>query len=415
MKVKVGVVGAGTIGHRVVTYVSRQKDMEIEGVSKVSTEDAYETTKHLLKNGIKIYPAARNGKEGLKKALENFREYFEKIKNKEKIYEDAKDLIPGTIEDLIDVSDVIVDTSDGKINEKQTVAEYNKQNFYVPYNEKNHKKIKVVFQGGEKANIANVSFNAAVSYDKAIEVGNSDEPYVRQVSCNTTALSRILYVILSRYTINRIYATIVRRATDPGEEKKTILNNIQFGELLPSHHGPDVLEVFKNFDKPAHLLNKQILTSAIVVPTDQMHAHDLTITFPINEQYGIKNYPSKNDFVDLCKDSILKNRIMLVERTINTSREREIMRRKERIKTISGKYIGVEGDIFPVVIGLNSYNVVLKEDVNRAYLKIHAAVHQESIVIPDTIDAIRALMYNKLKILRDESIEITDKSLGLNE
>jgi len=418
MKVKVGVIGTGTIGHRIVAYVQRQKDMEIAGVSKITADDRFNTTKELWKAGIPIYPSSPNGKEGLDTSISAFKSYFNKIKDKEKL-DSKKDLIPGSIEDLLDVCDVIVDCSDGEINGK-SVPEYNKENFYIPYNTKSNKRLKVIFQGGENAKIGKISFNASVNYNEAVEIGKSEEPYIRQVSCNTTALSRILYVILTNYTMNRMYVVIVRRSTDPGEEKRNILNSVHMGDTLPSHHGPDVMEVFKNFKNFDRMLDKQILTSSIKVTTDQMHAHDVTMTFPIGAPFTEDNYPTKEDFIEICKKSVIKNRIKLVDRTIDTSTEREIARRSERIRSIitSGRTYNNCGDIFQVIVGLNSYAVILRETVYKnkwAHIKLHLGVHQEAIVIPDTIDAIRALSYSKLGVSMEESIKMTDESLGLNE
>ncbi|PKP55164.1 MAG: hypothetical protein CVT89_09245 [Candidatus Altiarchaeales archaeon HGW-Altiarchaeales-2] len=134
-KIKVGVIGTGTIGHRVIAYGARQKDMEICGVSKTTPDDVYNTTAMLWKSGIPVYASSRIGKDGLSKSLEDFRTYFNKVKDKEKIYGDANELVPGNIADLIDESDVIVDSSAGTIN-KMSVPEYNKKEFYIPHNER---------------------------------------------------------------------------------------------------------------------------------------------------------------------------------------------------------------------------------------------------------------------------------------
>jgi len=414
-KIKVGVIGTGTIGHRVIAYGSRQKDMEIVGVSKATAKDPYDSTLMLWKCGIPVYPSSKTGKEGLKRSVEEFKDYFNKIKAKEKIQKDINELIPGTIEDLVEECDVIVDCSAGKIN-NMSVPEYNKKEFYIPHNERSNKKVKVIFQGGEKSNIGKISFNAAVNYDKAIEVGRSDEPYIRQVSCNTTALARILYVFLENYVINRVYVVIVRRSTDPGEESKNILNDIYLGEQLPSHHGPDVEDVFKDYKNFKNLLDKQILTSAIKVTTDQMHAHDITLTFPVSPPYSEENFPTKERFIEIVKNSVLKNRISLDENMIHTSRLREYARRKERMLNMQNKIFPTCGDIFAVTVGLNSFAYIRRTTIygNKwVHLKLQTAVHQEAIVIPDTIDAIRALSYDKLHVSRDESIRMTDESLGL--
>lgn len=417
MKIKVGIVGTGTIGHRVVAYAGRQKDMEVVGVSKVTAEDSYGITKEIWRAGIPIYSASRGGKSGLKESVSAFKSYFDKIKDKERL-DLKKDLVPGSIEDLLDVCDVIVDCSDGEINGK-SISEFNKENFYVPHNLKANKKLKVIFQGGEDANIGKISFNTSVNYDEAVEVGNSEEPYIRQVSCNTTALSRLLYVVLMNYTMNRMYVVIVRRSTDPGEEKRNILNSVHMGDSLPSHHGPDVMEVFKNFKNFDHMLDKQIITSAIKVTTDQMHAHDVTMTFPVGKPFSKDNYPTKEDFINICKNSVIKNRIILLERPIDTSTEREIARRAERMGSMKSREIrcGNCGDIFQLLASLKSYAIIQRKTVygnEWVHVKLHLGVHQESIVMPDTIDAIRALSYGKLGVSMEESIKMTDESLGMD-
>ncbi|PKP56710.1 MAG: hypothetical protein CVT89_05770, partial [Candidatus Altiarchaeales archaeon HGW-Altiarchaeales-2] len=102
----------------------------------------------------------------------------------------------------------------------------------------------------------------------------------------------------------------------------------------------------------------------------------------------------------------------------HTSRLREFARRKERMLYMKAQIFPNCGDMFAVTAGLNSFAFIRRTTVygdKWIHLKLQTAVHQEAIVIPDTIDAIRALCYDKLQVSRDESIKMTDESLGMNE
>ncbi|ODS35647.1 MAG: hypothetical protein A7315_05420 [Candidatus Altiarchaeales archaeon WOR_SM1_79] len=434
-KIKVGVVGPGTIGHRVITYVNRQPDMEIAAVSKASTHDYYETTKHVLALGIPIYPAPKKAGDE-KAAVKEFRDYFTELRNKQSlknIEATPDDMVPGPIADMLDVCDVIVDCSGGRIGIK-TIAEMNKERYYVPYNTSNPpKKIKVIFQGGESKDMGKLSFNTSVNYHRAVDVGRSDEPYIRQVSCNTTALSRLLYLIRTNYIINRLYAVIVQRSSDPGQMTRFVLNDVHMGDKMPSHHGPDVECVFDcvddDFADSVNLLKSKItdddirekistptiLTGAIKVTTDQMHAQDLTLTFPVSLPFPKDNYPeNEEEFHKILEASIIRNRFKFIDHPLDTSCEREAARRVERMH---GQQCNC-GDIFEVVMGMYTFQPekrITPFGNEWVHLKMHIGVHQEAIVIPEIIDGIRALSYDVLKKSKEESIKTTDKSLGLRD
>jgi len=89
----------------------------------------------------------------------------------------------GLAEDCFKKSDVIIDCTPAKTGVT-----------YKPMYEKMGKK--VIFQGGEKKEVAEMSFTAQVNYDKA-----RGKQFVRVVSCNTTGLTRTLWAIHSAFTI----------------------------------------------------------------------------------------------------------------------------------------------------------------------------------------------------------------------
>ncbi|MDK2783344.1 MAG: glyceraldehyde-3-phosphate dehydrogenase, partial [Thermococcaceae archaeon] len=116
-KVKVGINGYGTIGKRVAYAVSKQDDMELIGVTKTKPDFEAYRAKEL---GIPVYAASSE-----------FLPRFEK----------AGFEVAGTLEDLLEKVDVIVDATPGGMGEKNK-ALYEKAG------------VKAIFQGGEKAEIA---------------------------------------------------------------------------------------------------------------------------------------------------------------------------------------------------------------------------------------------------------------------
>jgi len=63
----------------------------------------------------------------------------------------------------------------------------------------------------------------------------------RVVSCNTTALVRVLGAFHQRNLIKRARTVILRRATDTWESHKNgIINTVIPEAKVPSHQGPDV-------------------------------------------------------------------------------------------------------------------------------------------------------------------------------
>ena len=335
-KVKVAVNGYGTIGKRVADAVSLQGDMKLIGVTK--TKPDFEA-RIAVKKGYKLYAA---------------------IPDRVEVFERAGLSVEGTIDDLLEKADIVIDCSPGKIGAE------NKQKYEKAG-------VKAIFQGGEKAEVAEVSFNALACYDRAV-----GKNYVRVVSCNTTGLTRTLYIIKENFGIKKVRATMIRRVVDPKEDKKGLVNGIMPNPVsLPSHHGPDVQTV----------LDVDITTVAFKVPTTLMHVHSLNIV------------PEKEPKVDEIVDAFEKEpRILLFSENEGFTSTTKIIEWSREIRT---RY-----DIFENCIWKDSISVVDGE------IYLTQAIHQEAIVIPENIDAIRAMF--ELKD-RDESMKLTNKSLGIGE
>ena len=220
-----------------------------------------------------------------------------------------------------------------------------------------------------------ISFVAQCNYNEAL---NKD--YARVVSCNTTGLCRTLHAVNQKYGITSVHATMIRRGADPGDIYHGPINAIVPVLEMPSHHGPDVQSV---------LHNVEIFTTALSVSSTLMHLHTLTV--------DLKKKTNVDDVVEMFNNT---TRVRIVRNAEHLRSTAEIMEFARDIGRLRGDM--PEICVWQEAIGIttNSHNKLL-------YMQ---AVHQESDVIPENIDCIRAVMGFKDG---DKSIEMTNKTFGI--
>ncbi len=265
----------------------------------------------------------------------------------------------GTVEDMVAEADLVVDCTPGGIGEKNKLM-YEKAG------------IKAIWQGGEDHELAGCSFNANANYAEAL-----GRDFVRVVSCNTTGLCRVIYPLDQEFGVNKVRVTLMRRSADPGDVKKGPINAIIPNPIkLPSHHGPDVRSVMPHIN---------ISSTAVKLPTTLMHLHTLNIE--------LDRDCSSDDVRELFAK---QPRIRLIGQGIGSTAE--IME--------LGKDIGrPRGDMWENCIWKDSVTIYEGE------LYFFQGIHQESDVIPENIDAIRAMM--ELETDGARSIEKTNKAMGI--
>ncbi|MEA3559919.1 MAG: type II glyceraldehyde-3-phosphate dehydrogenase [Candidatus Thermoplasmatota archaeon] len=336
MTVKVAINGYGTIGKRVADAVTLQDDMEIVGVTK--TRPTFEA-KMAVSKGFDLYVAVP---ENIPK------------------FEDAGIEVKGNLDDLLKISDVIVDCTPGKLG-AGNLAKY--KDFGV----------KSIFQGGEKHERIGMSFNSFSNYRENLGVDHT-----RVVSCNTTGLARTIYPLTQAFGVKKVYATMIRRGPDPNNSKKGPVNAIVPVLNVPSHHGPDLKTVIKGLD---------IDTMAVAVPTTLMHLHCNVVILgreaTTEEVLAVWEKTPRIKFVEGGEGITSTAQIMEMARDLTRSRS----------------------DLNEIVVWKDGVHVV------GDTLYYHQAIHQESDVVPENVDCIRAMF----RLTDDNMVSInkTNKAIGI--
>ena len=283
------------------------------------------------------------------------------IPEREQLFKDAGIEIAGTVDDMISEADLVVDCTPGKFG-KENMDKYKKAG------------VKAIYQGGEDHSLTGRSFNSFSNYDESYGAD-----YSRVVSCNTTGLTRSLYPISQIADIKKVRAVMVRRGADPNEIKKGPINAIVPNPAkVPSHHGPDVGTVMKGID---------ITTMALLVPTTLMHVHNIMVE--------LDSDVSTDDIIDVLSK---RSRVILAEAGMGLDSTATLMEYAREL----GRS---RNDLYEIPVWKESINVVDNE------LYYRQAVHQESDVIPENIDCIRAML--ELESDNEKSIAKTNKAMGI--
>ncbi|WP_254765868.1 type II glyceraldehyde-3-phosphate dehydrogenase [Salinilacihabitans rarus] len=334
---RVGINGYGTIGKRVADAVRAQPDMEVRGVAKVSPDYV---AVGAAEAGYPLY--AVDGER-----IDGFREIGVAV--------------AGTVDELVADSDVVIDATPSGVGAENR-----------PLYERHD--TPALFQGGEDATVAEVSFNSRANFEEA-----ADAEYVRVVSCNTTGLSRLVAPLYETYGIEKVRATLVRRGGDPTQTGRGPINDaVPDPVSVPSHHGPDVRTIFPDLS---------IDTVGLKVPTTMMHVHSINVT--------------------------------LAEEPDDEAAVRDLLADEDRIVTVPG-YAGIDGagtlKDFAADAGRPRgdiwENCIWEESVTLQGRDLYCmqAIHQESDVVPENVDALRALTGS---LDGPESRALTNESLGI--
>ncbi|NCB30833.1 MAG: type II glyceraldehyde-3-phosphate dehydrogenase [Clostridia bacterium] len=265
----------------------------------------------------------------------------------------------GTFNNLIGKVDIMLDSSPGGVGAK------NKE-LYVKAG------VKAIFQGGERNSVADVFFHGYANYEKGV-----NQNYLKLTSCNTTGLIRSVDALDRDYGIEKVAITIIRRVADPGDYHRGLTNALQI-DKAPSHQAVDIMTIMPH-----------IKATGILVHTPVTHGHIITVVATgkekITKEMALKSFEAHPRIrVVRIDDGFLGNASFF-------------------------KYArdlgNVRGDMYE--IGLWEDSIV--ESGNDIMYAIH--IPQESITIPETIDAVRAAM--GMQLTRETGTRKTNKYLGI--
>lgn len=269
--------------------------------------------------------------------------------------------VAGTLDDLLGVADLVVDCTPKRI------AAVNVENY-------RQRGIKFIVQGGEKHEVTGHSFVAEASFSSAL-----NRESTRVVSCNTTSIVRTLTALKHAGMLHRARGTLLRRATDPWESHLGgIMNTLVPEPEIPSHQGPDAQSVDPDLD---------VITMAVKVPETLAHLHywSVQLTRPASKEEVLDAFAASSRIALIRMDAGLT--------ALNAVKElmADLGRPHDNLYEVAlwSDMLKVEGD-----------------ELFYAYM-----VDNQAIVIPETIDAIRAL--TGMISDAEESIAKTNATLGI--
>jgi glyceraldehyde-3-phosphate dehydrogenase (NAD(P)) len=199
------------------------------------------------------------------------------------------------------------------------------------------------------------------------------------VSCNTTSVVRTLTALKRAGLLRRARGTLLRRATDPWESHLNgIMNTLVPEEEIPSHQGPDAQTVDPDLD---------VVTMAVKVPETVGHLHCWSVQ--------LTRAAGKQEVLEAFRTS---SRIALISMAdgltaINT------------VKELMADLGRSRDDLYEVALWQDNLTV-RGEELFYSYM-----VDNQAIVIPESIDAIRAL--TGLEREASASMRRTDAALGI--
>ena len=338
-KVRVAVNGYGVIGKRVADAVVLQDDMGLAGVADVTYDYR------------------------VRVAVERGYPIFASVSDKRGEMEAAGITVNGTLDQLLEQVDVVVDCT------PKGIAAGNKEIYQAAG-------VKAIWQGGEKHDLTNYSFVAQVNYEGAL-----NRQFARVVSCNTTALCRVLHALHRHDWIKRARAVLLRRGTDPWESHKNGMINTVIPETkVPSHQGPDAKTVIEDLD---------ITTMAGAGPYNLSHIHFAMVE--TNRPVGL------DELRDALWDAPRIAFVRASDGLVALNSVFELMRDLDRPRA----------DMWEVAVWEDAIAV----DEREIYLTFQVA--NEAIVVPETIDCIRAL--TGIETVGAKSIAKTNAAMGITK
>lgn len=267
--------------------------------------------------------------------------------------------VKGNFNDILSKADIVLDATPAGVGMK------NKEKY-------REKGLKAIFQGGEKNEVADVFFHGYANYEKGV-----GKNYLKLTSCNTTGFIRAVDCIDRAVGVERVVVTIMRRSADPGDIHRGLVD-VGLVEKVPNHQAVDLMLIMPHVEATGVLVH---------LPITHGHLISLVVT------------PRKKISVDEAMDLFYAHpRIKVVE-----------IAKGFNSNTALFRYARDKGnrraDMYEV--GLFKETVVLSGD--NLFFTIN--IPQEAVVIPETIDAVRAAI--PMQTDGKEAVKLTNKYLDM--
>ena len=269
--------------------------------------------------------------------------------------------VAGNLDNLLAKIDVVADATPKK------VAAANLDKYRAA-------RVKSIFQGGEKHSLTGHSFVAQANYASAL-----GRETTRVVSCNTTSIVRTLGALKKAGLLKKARGVLIRRATDPWESDRSgVMNTVVPEKTIPSHQSPDAQTVIPDLD---------VVTIAVVAAHTNCHLHawSVELTRPTTKEEVLAAFRAapRIAFLKMSEGVVALNSTLELMSDLGRPR----------------------GDMWEVGLWEDGLTV------NGSELFYNYQVYNQAIVVPETIDAMRALT----GVEKDgiASIAKTDRALGL--
>lgn len=267
--------------------------------------------------------------------------------------------VSGTLEDMLSQVDVVLDATSAGIGRK------NKE-LYIKHGKK------AIFQGGEKNDIVDVFFHGYANYEKGL-----GKDFLKLTSCNTTGLIRAVDCLDRAAGIERVAITIIRRVADPGDTHRGLVD-VSLVEPVPNHQAVDLMTIMPHIDATGLLVHVPTthghIISVLATPKREVTREEIITEFSRHPRIRVVKI----------KDGFDSNAAMF------------------RYARDLGK---PRGDLYEIA--------VFEETIGFSGKQILFAINipQESVVIPETMDGVRACM--EMQTVREEAVALTNKYLGM--
>ena len=269
--------------------------------------------------------------------------------------------VEGNLADILSKVDIILDATPAGIGLK---------------NKETYKKAgkKAIFQGGEKNDVADVFFHGYANYEKGI-----GKDYLKLTSCNTTGFIRAVDCLDKSVGVERVVATIIRRVADPGDSHRGLVD-IALVEKVPNHQAKDLMLIMPHIDATGALVH---------VPTTHGHIVTLLVTpkkkISVEDAIALFSSHPRIKVVDIAKG--FNSNAAMFKYARDKGNKRADM---------------YEIALFRETVALSGDNLFFTINIP-----------QEAVVIPETIDGIRAAL--TLQTDWREAVALTNKYLGMGE